>query len=539
MVPALDRTEWPTLGPQICAHIEQTLVFGPGDLLGQRAKLDAEKSSLVCRMYEVYPRKHKWAGRRRFARCGISLRKGSAKTELAAWIAACELHHEGPVRCVGWDRWGEPIGGAVKNPYIPMVSYSEEQSEDLAYGALLEILKRSEIANHFDIGIERIMRVKGDGTAKPLAAAPSAREGARTTWQHFDETWLFTSPRLKKAHATMLLNLPKRKAADPWALETTTAPEPGAGSVAEDTMNYARSVAAGKAKDAKLFFFHREASDTHDLATRKGVTAAVKEASGALNVRWADVDRIVDQFFDPTLKTEDLRQRWLNQSRVPGATRALNIVKWRELAKPDYRPKDGALITLGFDGARRRDATAVIGTEIETGFQWKVGIWEKPYSPNPTEWEVPEAEVRGTVAAVFARFQVWRFYADPYWWETVIGEWCGEYGEEVVIRWPTTRWAKMSAACLAYANAIESGELSNDGDSDFERHIANACRKDLPGPGPDGERQWIMQKERPDSPNKMDGAMGGCLSWQARTDARTLGIGRPIPEQSYTVEWIG
>ena len=76
------------------------------------------------------------AGRRRFKRVGISLAKGLAKTELAAWIAACELHPEAPVRCVGWDKKGNPIGGPVTDPYIPMVAYTEEQSDELCYGTL-------------------------------------------------------------------------------------------------------------------------------------------------------------------------------------------------------------------------------------------------------------------------------------------------------------------------------------------------------------------------------------------------------------------
>jgi hypothetical protein len=67
-------------------------VFGPGDLRGQPAKLDDEKRGLIYRMYEVFPKGHAQAGRRRFKRVAVSLRKGSAKTELAAWIAICELH---------------------------------------------------------------------------------------------------------------------------------------------------------------------------------------------------------------------------------------------------------------------------------------------------------------------------------------------------------------------------------------------------------------------------------------------------------------
>jgi phage terminase large subunit-like protein len=51
-------------------------------------------------MYEIYPQGHTQAGRRRFKRVGLSLAKGLAKTEFAAWIAACELHPDAPVRCL-------------------------------------------------------------------------------------------------------------------------------------------------------------------------------------------------------------------------------------------------------------------------------------------------------------------------------------------------------------------------------------------------------------------------------------------------------
>ena len=132
----VDDQKWPTLGPQVCDFIEQNLVFGPGDLRGLPLVLDDERRFLIYRMYEVFPQTHALAGRRRFKRAGLSLRKGTAKTELAALIAACELHPEAPVRCVGWTPKGDPIGGGVTDPYIPMVAYTEEQSDELAYGAL-------------------------------------------------------------------------------------------------------------------------------------------------------------------------------------------------------------------------------------------------------------------------------------------------------------------------------------------------------------------------------------------------------------------
>jgi hypothetical protein len=73
----VDDVWYPTLGPQVCEWIETHLVFGPGDLRGQPAVLDDEKRALIYRMYEVYPKGHTLAGRRRFKRAGISLPKGA------------------------------------------------------------------------------------------------------------------------------------------------------------------------------------------------------------------------------------------------------------------------------------------------------------------------------------------------------------------------------------------------------------------------------------------------------------------------------
>jgi hypothetical protein len=211
-VPAFNQKEsWPTLGPQVCEFIESYLVFGPGDLRGQPAILDDEKRALIYRMYEIYPQNHVQAGRRRFKRAAISLRKGTAKTELAAWLAAVELHPYGPVRCDGWDSDGRPVGIGVRDPYIPLVAYTEEQSDELAFAALKTIIEYSELTDDFDIGLERIMRIGGDGKAVSLASSTDARDGARTTFQVFDETHRMSMPRLKSAHRTMLANIPKRR----------------------------------------------------------------------------------------------------------------------------------------------------------------------------------------------------------------------------------------------------------------------------------------------------------------------------------------
>lgn len=520
VVPPLDEEPWPTLGPAVCDFIEAFLVHGPGDLRGQPARIDDEKRALIYRAYEVYPKGHPQAGRRRFRRVAWSLRKGSAKTELAAWIAACELHRDAPVRADGFDARGRPVGRGVTDPYIPLVAYTEEQTEDLAYAALYVILSEGPLADDFDIGLERIMRIGGDGKAVALASAPDARDGARTTFEHFDETHRFVLPRLREAHRTMLANLPKRRLADPWALETTTAYAPGEGSVAEATMDYARAVERRERSDSRLFFFHRQASEHWDLDDPGELRQAVIEASGPV-AEWSDIDGIIEQFADPTGDRSYLCRVWLNQI-VRASDRAFDMTRWAELRTDRMVPK-GAAITLGFDGSRTRDATALVATEIVTGYQWTVGCWARPQ--DVPSWEVDRDLVDATLHRVMSDYQVWRMNADPPYWETDIRTWAGRYGKDRVVEFFTTSWRRIGPAVRAYTNAIANGEVSHGDDPVLAEHLGNAFRRPIAMTDEDGVHLWTIAKERAESPHKIDAAMAAILSWEARTQALAAGMG--------------
>lgn len=519
-----DVTFYPTLGGQVCDFIEQNMVFGPGDLRGQPVVLDDERRALIYRMYEVYPKGHRLAGRRRFQRCALSLPKGLGKTEFAALVAACELHPEAPVRCTGFTKTGEPIGGPVTDPYIPFVAYTEEQSDELAYGALRVILEEGPLRDDFIVGLERIERKKGGGKAVSLSGNPNARDGARTTFSVFDETHRWTLPRLKLAHQTMLNNLAKRPLAQPWVLEITTAPEPGTGSVAEATMDYGKAVDEGKIADSSLFFFHRQAGDEHDLTTEAGARAAVIEASGAA-AAWRDIDGIVGLLQDPTTDRQYWERVWCNRL-VKGSTQAFDVVLWDGLAREGERIADGRQVALGFDGALFRDSTALVATDIETGLQEVVGLWERTKTlRKDAPWQVPADEVDETVRGAFDRFAVWRLYADPPHWRSWIAKWIGVFGEDRVIEWWTDRRRQMAGALENFDTAIKEGRISHTGDARLTHHIGNARRRDVPGMvADDGKPFWLIQKERPDSPLKIDAAMAAVLSWEARTDAIAAGV---------------
>jgi hypothetical protein len=227
-VPALATyRDAPSLGPQVSSWLETFLVHGPGDVRGREYRLDDEKKKFLFGCYSLRPDD----GRRRFKRAAASVRKGWAKTELAAAITAGELHPLAPVRFSHWAqqdeyveytingvtwtynyRAGEPVGKGVSDPYVPMVAYTEEQSEELAYGALCVMLNEGPLMLDFDVGLDRVLVLDEQGAARgkavALATSPDSRDGARTTFQVFDETHRLVLPRLKAAHQTMMANLP-------------------------------------------------------------------------------------------------------------------------------------------------------------------------------------------------------------------------------------------------------------------------------------------------------------------------------------------
>ncbi|MBW1600886.1 terminase [Streptomyces sp. JJ66] len=530
IVPAPDEEPWPTLGAQVCAFLEERCVHGPGDLRGEDYVLDAEKRALIYRWYEVYPQGHPRAGRRRFKRVGLSVRKGTAKTELAAAVAFGELHPESPVRCDGFDAYGQPVGHPVRDPYIPMVAYTEEQTSDLAYGALFVMCTEGPDADLFDSGVERIMRVGGDGKAQALASSPDSRDGARTTFQHFDETHRFTLPRHREAHQTMLANVPKRMLADPWSLETTTTYTPGEGSVAEGTHEYAELVAEKKTKDKTLFFFHREATprEGEDLGDDAQLRAAIREASGPAIAAWPDfegqVDYVASLYNHPDTDRAYYERVWLNR-RVQAGRQAFDARRWsEELARPGFEVPEGDPIVVGFDGAQFRDATALVATHIDSGFQWPLGIWECP--PDADGWECPEDEVDAALTEAFDRWTVARVYADPPYWDGMIASWSGRWGQDRVQEWWTNRPKAMAYSLRAFSRAQRAGDLAHSGDETLARHIGNARKRWLKMLDEDGQPLWLIEKERHDSPFKIDGAMASCLSWEARADVIASGGAR-------------
>jgi hypothetical protein len=523
----------PSLGWGVKDYIENNLVFGPGSLQGQPAHLDSEKTELLVKAYEIYPEfvadskteRHPLAGTRRFNRVAWELRKGRAKTEFAAWVAACELSKDAPVRFDEWDEDGDPIGRPVMAPFIPMMAAAEEQVQELAYGVLKWILEHSPIINwQFDIGLDRIVRLGDDGTndgeAMAVSNAPATRDGARTTFEHFDEPHRLHLALQRQAHDTMLENLPKRMMEDPWALYTSTAGNPGQGSIQEDLRTEAEKIDKGEKVSPRFFFFSRWAGDEHDdLSTEEKRIAAISDATGPVGEWGTGQFAYIASLYEVEGADQAYWERvWLNRWRKSGSS-MFDVRKIKTLPGVDI-PK-GAFVAVGFDGSRRNDSTGFVVTDIKTGLQYVAGVWEKPDSIE--EWEVPASDVSDTLADIVFRFEMWRLYGDPPYWTEEMATWATLYPDRVVEFW-TNQQRRMAYTIRAYLEALDSGACRIAGTDQqvatMMRHFGNAGKKELNIVDDQGKPLYVMCHADGRLADKYDLAMAGCLSWAACLEAR-------------------
>lgn len=505
----------PTLGRYVCAWIEEWCVHGPGDKRGEPVELTREQKRFVWKAYELFPRGHARAGKRRYQRGVYSRIKGTAKSELGAWLVLAELC--GPVRFDGWGAGGQPKAKTVVSPYIPVAATSEDQAEDTLWGAVYCIASEGPLAEHLDIGVDRIIDPASGGEAKVVTSSSISRDGGKPTFTACDETHLWFSAELKKLDGFLRRNLAKRPAADPWGFAATTMFAAGEQSVAEADWD------AAEQKTPWLYLDHREAGPEHDTSTDEGLDAAIRDARG--DATWLDpVPIMADYRRDPA----EGERYWLNRRRR-SARAALDPKQWDACADPTADLEAGEAICLGFDGSLDDDATVLVAASIETGLVAPLGIWQRPPELSPDiDWEVPRAEVLAAIADAFDTYDVLRFYADPPYWADEIAGWKATWGDKRVHAWWTNKDQRMGYATHRWHTAIAERGLRHNGTGELgaklTEHVRNACRRmTRVRLEENGRLLWVLTKDRDHSPRKIDFAVGTVLAWEARADAISAG----------------
>lgn len=497
-----------SLGWSICLWIEEWCVHGPGDVQGQSVHLltpdadgwrDVEFARFIVDCYAIDAN-----GRRIVDQAFLSRPKGRAKSELAGFIGCAEA--VGPVRFAYWDEDGNPVGQSVTVPYIRIMATEENQAGNV-YDVIRFNFEHGPLADipGVDAGLTRIILPDG-GEITPSTATAASKDGGKETWVCYDETHLWLTPELKRTYTTVRRNLVKRKVAEPWSLETSTMYAPGENSVAEATHEHFKQAREGLIDNKGLLMDHREGPWVK-LEDDKALRQALVYVYGSFS-KVMDIERIIKEIRNPHTDEEDARRYFLNQV-VAGVDQWMDPTHWKACIDKDdpIRPRDQ--IAIGFDGSIRDDATAIVGCRLRDGKLFLLGVWEHDGSD---EWEVPVDEVDAAVAEAFATYKVEWMYADPMFWQDIVGRWAAEFGSKIVFEFWTNKDTRMAQALERFQTSASTGQLLHDGNGTITRHVLNARKKKV-------RAGTLIRKETPRSKKKIDACVAAVLAYEARGDA--------------------
>lgn len=505
-----------SLGYDVADWIEAFCCHGPGDLQGEPVRIDDEMLRYLVECYRIDP----VTGRKVYDESVLSRPKGRAKTELAGWLVVVEAF--GPARFSHWQD-GQPVGKPVTSPLIKCLA-TEESQATASFAVVAYIVGDWGRDNHPDVyGGASGMRQYQSATAiylphggeiRACTAGSASKDGGKETFVVADESHLYVLRELKSMYGTVRRNLGKRKIAEPWLMQTTTAYRPGEQSIAEETLTAWRK---GELSPA-VHVDHREAKGRVDIDDEKHTMAQLRYVYGDA-AGWMDLDRIYREMRDPRSCPDEATaaRYFLNRPMSTADAWIAKDVVERQVRKGDV-VEPGESITLGFDGSLNDDTTVLRGCRMSDGFRFRIGAWPKPDGAAGIGWEVPRSDVLATVREAFGRYDVVRGYFDPHEWRSDIDALAEEFGDRV-ISWETRRDVQMGAALDRLHADLVNGVTFHDDDLLAVEHYGNAYVRRK------GSHR-LVRKEYPNSPRKIDTVVGDALAYEARADALAAGWGQ-------------
>ncbi len=517
-----------SLGYEVLDWIHAFCCHGPGDVQGEPLDYDDEIRDFIIECYRLDPN----TGRRVYREAILSRPKGRAKSEIAGMVVVAEAL--GPVRFDGWDADGLPVGKPVRSPLIKCLATEESQAGNTFENAAF-VLGDWGPDEHPDIyagvgGVRRYQSASavylpGGGEVRASTSGSASKDGGKETFVVPDESHLYVLPELRSMYATVMRNLGKRKLADPWALQTTTAYRPGEESIAEQKLTAWRKGTL----DASTYVDHREARGKIDITDRELTLKQLRQVYGAAMdpvSGWMEPERVYQDMLDPTVCRDEAEaaRYYLNRPMSGRDAWIAKAVHERQTKRGEV-VVSGTSITIGFDGSLNDDSTVLRGCRMSDGFLFKLGVWEKPEGPAGDGWQVPRTEVLETIRKAHADYDVVRGYYDPHEWRSDIDVIAEEFGADRVVSFATSKYVAMSGALDRLHTGFVTGEIWHDDDPVAAEHYGNVFK------APRGTLM-LVRKETPNSARKIDSVVGDALALEARSDAINAGWD-PNPGPTY------
>lgn len=443
-------------------------------------------------------------GRFLYRRAILERVKGWGKSPLVAAVCCAELL--GPVYFDGWDSEGNPVGRPFPTPLVQIAAISDSQADN-TMSLVGAMLADGEAANEYnlDIALSRVL-VPGElRKLEKVTASPRGREGNRATFICADETGLWVpaehGPQLAEALRRNLGKMGGR------SIETTNAPAPGENSVAEESHRYWTQIQEGRSFDESLLF---DSVSVHvdDIYDRALAMPALKTCYG--DATWVDLERIWQEINDPSNRESTCRRFYFNEMTI-GESGWLKPTEVYFCRDENLRPlKKSDRIAIGFKGAVRNGAGAVVACRLRDQALFVLKVWEKP-DDAPRDWEVDYVAVDDFVRKQLEKRDVYFAYADPHQYQDIVGRWAADFEDVFEEFWLSSK-TKAGKAIEQLESAIKTQRVIWNDQPDLERHILNCHIQETP----QGD---LLRKETADSKRYISVAQAAVLALEACKEA--------------------
>jgi phage terminase large subunit-like protein len=293
---------------------------------------------------------------------------------------------------------------------------------------------------------------------------------------------------------------------------------------------------AGDSETSPLGMMRAAAHALGDVKREGAYVRCVSEDRSYVMHEWAlgrtddvaDMETVKGANPAPWQTVAQLRRRHDSPSMLPWQWARFACGQW--MASEDYwitadewqatgtladRLRPGDRITIGFDGSRSGDSTAIVGCRLEDGLTQLLELWEAPAQGG--EWRVHTGEVDAALARIMDRYEVVRGYFDPPLWQSEVENWVSEYGQPAVTPW-FTKSSKMIHAVERFRTDLCAKNFSHVTMADLgpklSAHVMNARTREVRG------GYWLGKAR---DAAKIDAAIAAVLAYEARCDAIAAG----------------
>lgn len=506
-----------TLGWEIAGWTARWLVGENG----KPWKFTKEQLRFVLWWYAVDER-----GRFIYRKGVLQRMKGWGKDPLLAVLCMVELL--GPSRFSHWDDNGEPVGERHPQAWVQVTAVNQAQTTNTM--ALIPGLISPEMKKQYDIKDGAVLIRAMGGTVRLEAVTSSYRalEGKRTTFVLLNEThhWVLGNQG-HKMYETIDGNATKKNSR---YLAITNAYLPGEDSVAERMRTSWEAINEGRATDVGFLYDSIEAHPETPL-TAEAIRIVVPKIRG--DAIWLDIDAIIASVLDTQNPPSRSRRMWLNQV-VAEEDALFGPEDWVPLGDETLVLNPGDAITLGFDGGKTEDSTALVAIRIEDLAVFLLLLEEPPEMDTSivrrdengekiTGWSVDRFRVNGAVHEAFRSFKVKAFFADVAQWESYISDWERDYGDQLLVKahgsnaigWDMRGSQQLTTrANEELMQAVFDKKIKHNGDLALKRHVLNAHRR---------QNNHGISFGKPSDSRKVDAYAALMLAYKAITELRTRG----------------